>query len=531
MNDLSESLPVEPGTMIGSKYRVERLLAIGGMGAVVVAQHEVLAQRVAIKFMLPELAENREAAQRFLQEARASARLQSDYVARVTDVDLLDDGTPYMVMEYLEGKPLDEVIESGPQHTLTGAVDVALEALAGLTAAHLAGIVHRDLKPSNLFMTKVGGDRMRVKILDFGISKVLEEDSGIRAGVVTTAHSVLGSPRYMSPEQIADTKSVDERTDIWSLGVILYELLTHQPVFDGENVNAILAKILTEEIPPVTKARPDTPKGLAFVIWKCMAKERSERFRSTKEVMRALAPYASKRIRSTMFVVDDENMDGELELASTVAVDPDQYLGGTAVASEPMPSTVPLPDVGEKVDDEVSVVAGGAPAPAQTQAEMTVDRSVAQPTWQTSEPQTGKGRALAVVGVVGVVALAAAASAFMLGGSDAGESSATETPSTTAAVTAKPAVSEVAPEPDLQPEPSATATESSATATESLETAPEPSAIPTQSAAPSAAPARSARAVPVATRTTPQAKPPPKPPSGHDAASRPLRRAEGAGSS
>ncbi len=225
--DLAAALPVKVGDVIAGKYRVDALLAAGGMGAVFKAHHEILDKGVAIKLMRPELATHKQIAQRFLREARAAAKITSDYVARVADVDLLDAKTPYMVMDLLVGDDLCTIMETTPRLPIAQAVDYAIEALFGLEAAHARGVVHRDLKPSNLFVEKLDGGGRRVKVLDFGISKVLgsDGDEGMKAGATTGAGQLLGTPRYMSPEQVASAKNVDNRTDLWSLGMILYEML------------------------------------------------------------------------------------------------------------------------------------------------------------------------------------------------------------------------------------------------------------------------------------------------------------------
>ena len=309
--ELVDTLPVKVGSVIAGKYRVEGLLAAGGMGAVFRAHHEILDKPVAIKLIRPELASRRDIAQRFLREARAAAKIQSDYVARVTDVDLLEEKTPYMVMEFLEGDDLATVMDAQAKLPIAQAVDYALEALLGLEAAHAKGVVHRDLKPSNLFIERREGSARRVKLLDFGISKVMEGegDDGLKAGATTGAGQLLGTPRYMSPEQVASSKNVDLRTDLWAVGMILYEMVSGSYPFEGWSSGTILAKILTAPIAPLAEMRPEVPAELSAVVAKSLAKERDERYLSAGAMIGALGPFASKRMRAVLLARDDAAND------------------------------------------------------------------------------------------------------------------------------------------------------------------------------------------------------------------------------
>ncbi len=308
--EYAKTLPIQPGMVISGKYRVEKLIAAGGMGAVLQAHHEVLDQRVALKLMRPELASNTEAAQRFLREARAAARIESDFVARVTDVDMWED-TPFMVLEFLNGGDLDHLIESDTIITVSDAVDYVMQALAGLSAAHALGVIHRDLKPANLFLVARSDGSRRVKILDFGISKIVGDDSeGLKAGAATSTQAMLGTPRYMSPEQVSSSKDVDVRTDLWATGLILYELLTKSYPFEGESAGAILASILTGSVPPAHSLRREVPLALDVVLGKFLEKDREKRFANAKLAMRALAPFASRRIQ--VLLLDPDELQGAL---------------------------------------------------------------------------------------------------------------------------------------------------------------------------------------------------------------------------
>ncbi len=302
---LEESLP-KPGQLLAGKYRVERLIAAGGMGAVLKAHHEVLDQAVAVKVMRPEIAGNADAAARFLREARAAAKIASDYVARVTDTGTLEDRTPFMVMELLEGEDLDARLDAEPRLPVATAVDIAVQALAGLEAAHALGIVHRDLKPSNLFLVKRAGGSVRVKLLDFGISKVVHEtELSLKAGATTSAGAMLGTPRYMSPEQVSSAKSVDHRTDLWAMGLILYEALTGTYPFHGENPGEVLAAILTQPVPRLSSLRPDVPLELERAVHQAIARRREERFSSARDMIVALRRFASPRVQSLLLELED----------------------------------------------------------------------------------------------------------------------------------------------------------------------------------------------------------------------------------
>jgi eukaryotic-like serine/threonine-protein kinase len=281
--------PVSPGELLAGKYRVERILGEGGMGVVVGAMNEALRQRVAIKLLRPTALSDREALGRFVREARAAASLRSEHVARVLDTGTLDDGRPFIVMEHLQGRDLGDVVERDPPLGLNVAVDYVLQACEAIAEAHAAGIVHRDLKPKNLFLTTTAYGKPHVKVLDFGISKI-EEAQELQ---LTATTQVMGSPSYMSPEQLRSARDVDARTDIWALGVILYELLTKRLPFNAATVTQLVAVVLTERERPVQSLRPDVPDALAHAIERCLAKRPEDRYGTVIDLVSALEPYAS----------------------------------------------------------------------------------------------------------------------------------------------------------------------------------------------------------------------------------------------
>jgi serine/threonine-protein kinase len=294
-----EEKQVKPGDVLGGKFRIERVLGEGGMGIVCAATHLQLGQLVALKFMLRPALAHKENVARFEQEARAAVRLRSDHVAKVTDVGKLDDGAPYMVMEFLEGTDLDAVLEKQGPLPIATAVDYVLQACEAIAEAHELGIVHRDLKPKNLFLAQKLGGRAIVKVLDFGISKQMGVDD---MSLTSTTH-VLGSPNYMSPEQLRSSKHVDHRTDIWSLGAILFELLTGQVPFPAETVTALTAKVITEAPESLRKLRPDLPEDLRGIVLKCLEKSAEHRFQSVRELVAALTPFATAQQAAASAIV------------------------------------------------------------------------------------------------------------------------------------------------------------------------------------------------------------------------------------
>ena len=284
---------IKSGDVLAGKYRVERVLGVGGMGYVVAALHLELGQRVAVKFLMPELCKSEEPVMRFLREARAAVRIRNEHVARVLDVGKLDTGAPYMVMEYLEGNDLADELEKRQRLPVEEAVDFLLQASEAIAEAHTLGIVHRDLKPSNLFLTWRADGSALVKVLDFGISKAMVNEEGGAAASLTGTQALLGSPSYMSPEQVRKPKTVDVRTDVWALGVILYELLTGTQPFTAETPMSVLAAVVSDPTPSVRETRPDIPIEIQAVIERCLAKDPKKRYQSIAELADALAPFAS----------------------------------------------------------------------------------------------------------------------------------------------------------------------------------------------------------------------------------------------
>ena len=288
----AQALPT-PGHVIGGKYEIVRVIGEGGMGVVFEAQHLKLRQRVAVKMLLPEMLAHEVIVTRFEREARASGQLRNRHTVRVMDVDVTDTGVPYMVMELLEGHDLQTELDLRERLPLAEAVHYVLQACSAMVEAHQLGIVHRDLKPANLFLALESDERdssagRLVKVLDFGISK-LQAEGDVK---LTVAETVIGTAMYMSPEQIRASGEVDARSDIWALGIILYELLSGRPPFIGAPTQ-LAALIVSEDVPDIRTYAPDVPAEVAAILRKALMRDAGQRHKDVRELAQALAPYAA----------------------------------------------------------------------------------------------------------------------------------------------------------------------------------------------------------------------------------------------
>ncbi|HWL88282.1 MAG TPA: serine/threonine-protein kinase, partial [Polyangiaceae bacterium] len=280
------TLPQRGDVLVG-KYRVERVIGDGGMCVVYAAEHLQLEDWVAIKVLRTDWVDRPEVVERFLREGKTATRIRSEHVVRTFDVGTLDDGTPCLVMEYLVGSDLDQLLTANGPLPVPAAVDYLLQAGEAIAEAHLLGIVHRDLKPANLFLTRRADGSPWIKVLDFGISKIAPHATR-RDLVLTGTHAIMGSPRYMSPEQMRSSMEVDHRADIWALGIILHEFISGQPPFDGDTMPEICAQILEKPAPLLTSLCPDVLPEMEAIVLRCLEKDPAKRFANLGEWAAAL---------------------------------------------------------------------------------------------------------------------------------------------------------------------------------------------------------------------------------------------------
>jgi serine/threonine protein kinase len=392
--------PVQEGDLLAGKYRVEKVLGFGGMGVVVSAFRTDLEQRVAVKFLGAAAAERPDAAERFRREARAAAKIRSEHVARVLDVGTLETGLPYMVMEFLEGNDIADELRRLQRMPMVEAVEFILQAIEALAEAHAGGVVHRDLKPGNLFLARRADGSRRVKVLDFGISKALTGSSVEELSLTKTA-ALIGSPLYMAPEQMRSAKDVDTRADIWSLGAMLYEMLTGEPPYTGESIPQLCAALLHDDPIPLRQHRPEIPEGLEQAVLRCLMKDRNHRFPTVFELGRALLPFA--------------HADSRIHVERA-----ERVLGVTDVTMSGMSGASPLTE--RTSAPQLSVAAMSVPITPLT----VTPAAVMQPADPTvnSWGQSGMGAApkrrgrLLIIGGV-VAALAAGFGLWAVGGSSA----------------------------------------------------------------------------------------------------------------
>ena len=290
--------PVAVGDVINGRYLVERELGIGGVGIVYAARNIELDEQVALKFLRNEAMTDTGIVARFAREAKAAVSMKSEYVATVYDVGMLPNGVPFFVMEYLEGKNFTAVLEERGSLAPQEAAEYTLQVCEALAMAHSKGIVHRDIKPDNLMLTERATGMHIVKVLDFGISKAALTGQlfGENLPMVTTSN-LMGTPMYMSPEQVRCQDNVDVRCDVWSLGMVLYEMITGSVPFHATTVPELCAAILEAQPDPIEAFRRDVPSGLSEVIYKCLEKDANKRFQNIAELAMALLPFAPKRAR------------------------------------------------------------------------------------------------------------------------------------------------------------------------------------------------------------------------------------------
>ena len=486
--------PVSEGDVILDKYRVERVLGQGGMGVVVAATHVDLDQRVALKFLLPNALEHQELVERFAREAKAAARIQSQHVVRVLDTGRMPTGAPFMVMEYLEGSDLAAVVEQGGPLDPGVAIDHVLQACEAIGEAHSAGIVHRDLKPSNLFLAKQRDRRTMVKVLDFGISKV--EDP--KSAPLTRTATMMGSAHYMSPEQLTSSKDVDARTDIWSLGVILYEIISGVRPFEAETMPEIVAQILQNRPKRLGELRGDVPRDLELVIARCLASSPQERFPSVADLATALCPFAADETSAATSVARIRRVLGKESFFS-----PTSNAHSTRVSPGALDAPLPKQPYSQAV---ISVERGPVGALAQAQTAHAV--SIARPT--NDAPRAQSSRRFVPLAVGGALLLGISGFVAFRSVSRTGDPSSGAATAQASAPTA---------------EASASATETANTGT-AAEPSSAPSAVADTTAAVASVNAEPSSSVPARATTPPRAAPS-APPARTAPKSVPTSRPEG----
>ncbi len=331
------------GIVLDGKYEIVRLIGEGGMGSVYEANHKLIGRKLAVKFLHPQYASSDEVVTRFQREAQAAAQIGHENIIEVTDMGTDEDDSPYLVMEFLEGCDVKQLIEAEGVQSSKRTAHIMVQALSALQAAHDVGIIHRDLKPENIYLIEKGGNPDYVKLLDFGISKfrALETD-GVKG--LTQTGTVLGTPHYMSPEQARGEQNLTPRSDIYAMGVILYQMLTGELPFDAPNYNALLIKILTEEPDPPNHLNPDLPEELVKTIETAMARNAQDRFETCDDFRSYLIPFAP-----------DSNSIGRMSTASRTVI-------RQALYSSKTPFEMTQSGIDGQKSKKIPIIIGGAAA-------------------------------------------------------------------------------------------------------------------------------------------------------------------------
>lgn len=483
------TLGVSSGDLIDGKFRVEELVGMGGMSCVLRARHVALDETVALKCLSPEWLDNASVVDRFSREARAAVKIKSPHVARVYDVGRLPIGIPYMVMELLHGEDMGKLADRRELVNLRECVGWMLEACEGLAEAHALGIAHLDVKPENLFIVRRKDGRGVIKLLDFGISKQLLTSGGSEP-VQDANEGLVGTPMYMSPEQVRAQHSIDHRTDIWSLGAVFYEMLTGFPPFGGNSLAEVCTAILEATPAPPSLYSSDVPDELSRIVLRCLEKEPEQRFPSMAELASALLPFAPPHHHAQV-----DRIIGTLRAAGLTRMAP---------ASLP-PMARPTRDSLPRVTDHPTLLeSSGIVQRSQHAPATTASGTGAGVQLASQVPDRKKQRSRGLIALVAVL-VAAGASALALSRMPSGESAARPVQSAPAPVpprsdvAAVPATAAAPPSPSVTavPAPSAELTPSRA------EAEPEP---PRSRRVARAATPRSARAVRPAAPAKPEEK-------------------------
>jgi len=385
------------GATVGGKYRVLRLIGRGGMGAVFAAENTVIGKRVALKFLSGEAARDRDAARRFQREAQSASRIESEHIVQVFDAGTTPEGLPFLVMEHLTGEDLRAKLTREKQLSVSEALAITQQVLRALVRAHGAGIVHRDLKPDNVFLCARDDGSMLIKLVDFGISKL---DRGTMGARLTRRGTVLGSAYYMSPEQAQASDSVDQRSDLYGAGAMLFEMLAGRPPHAGPTLESVLVAICTQDAPSLASFRSDLPLGLADAVARALERDSAARFASAGDFIAALgavgsspAPHARGRTSRTLAAGAIATLIGFTATAVLIAGRP-QSSPPAPTASPPPPPLVVTSDAPAPVVVPVAEpLATTAPEPSKItpRAAAAALRAIAKPSAAPKRPAVPSG--------------------------------------------------------------------------------------------------------------------------------------------
>ena len=465
MSQLPQFTPANPypqaGEVLDGKYRIEKLLGEGGMGAVAKAQHMLRRAPVALKFMSPAVLAMQGAVERFVNEGVAASQIDSDHVVKVFDVGRMPSGAPYLVMEFLDGQDLSQILaREGGRLSIPRSVHFTIQTLRALQTAHHAGIIHRDMKPSNVFVIDKDGEPDFVKLVDFGISKVRSDDPEGKAqsANLTKTNSALGTPLYMSPEQARSPRDVDTRTDLYSVGAIIYELLSGRTPYtsDTGEFTEILFKIFTTDPEPLRNLRPDVPEGLAAVIHRALTRDLNTRYATAHDFAEALMPFADERSSVIM---------SKMRGGRARSVLPKPPLAGQAMTPSYAPS---VPNFGEEAMANTFLGSPDSLKAAKVPTDVGVTKETSAATTTTGD-KSGRAPLAVAIGAMVVLALGAGGVLVLRA-------------KTTTPATQEPAVTAAAA-PAPPPPPTATDL-AGGPASASLTPLPTPSASASASAAP-----------------------------------------------